>query len=316
MTITRGWLIRVTGSALILGLTLWLLPTDKVWAGFRALDWRVFLGVLAVFVCGHVLSSAKWWMLCDRPVAFLAALRAHFAGLAANLCLPGVAGGDAVRAMLAYGAGAPAGSLVAGSLGDRLIDMLALGLLSALGLLFLADGGSGSAALVAQVIALLAAILAGAFYILPRAVPWLVAKVPSLPAKGLALKVAEALGILARQPGKLALALLLSAAIQALFVALTMWLASNIGANASAAAWYFAWPLAKILAVLPISLGGIGVREASLAALMAPLGADPASIVAASLIWQAVLFAAGLIGAAAWGLTAQSTLPKPETSGS
>jgi glycosyltransferase 2 family protein len=35
----------------------------------------------------------------------------------------------------------------------------------------------------------------------------------------------------------------------------------------------FAWPLAKIAAVVPITQGGIGVREAALVVLLAPFGA-------------------------------------------
>ncbi|MGC1346557.1 MAG: hypothetical protein WA863_10765, partial [Methyloceanibacter sp.] len=64
------------------------------------------------------------------------------------------------------------------------------------------------------------------------------------------------------------------------------------------AAWFFAWPLSKIIASLPLSLAGLGVREASLAGLLAPLGAAPASIIATGLLWQTILFTTGLIGGA------------------
>ena len=62
---------------------------------------------------------------------------------------------------------------------------------------------------------------------------------------------------------------------------LAVMLASGVGVEAPLEIWFFAWPLAKILAIAPVSLGGIGVREASLAALMAPFGADAAGVVAA-----------------------------------
>ena len=48
---------------------------------------------------------------------------------------------------------------------------------------------------------------------------------------------------------------------------------------------------------MPVSLNGLGLREATLAALLDPFGADPSVIVAAGLMWQAVLFAAGGLGA-------------------
>ena len=145
--------------------------------------------------------------------------------------------------------------------------------------------------------------IAGAFYIAPAIIPVLYEKIPALPARGLVLKMTEALRALGRRPVTLLVALGLSVGVQAGFVLLTIWLAEAVGVEAPRAAWFFAWPLAKLLAVLPISLGGIGVREASLAALLTPFGAAAPGVVAASLIWQAVLFVTGLIGAAIWAST-------------
>ena len=63
--------------------------------------------------------------------------------------------------------------------------------------------------------------------------------------------------------------------------------------------------------MVPISIAGLGVREASLAALLSPLGANPAKVVAVGLLWQTILFAGGLIG----GLTLLilAKLKRPET---
>ena len=77
----------------------------------------------------------------------------------------------------------------------------------------------------------------------------------------------------------------------------TWWiLARASGLDLPAAVWFFAWPLAKLIAIVPVSLAGLGVREASLAGLLAPLGADPATVVAVGLLWQSVLLATGLAG--------------------
>ena len=110
----------------------------------------------------------------------------------------------------------------------------------------------------------------------------------------------------------------MSALIQAGFVLLAVRLAQNVGLNLPLAAWFFAWPLAKIIAVLPVSLGGLGVREVSLAVLLTGLGAAAADVVATSLIWQAVLLCAGLVGAVAWmigpsfGRSAKETFVEPK----
>ena len=300
LKITRGWAIRAGLSALVLGITLWILPMGEVIAGFQRLPPVLFVGVLLLFLAGHVVASVKWWALMERPCALWVAIRAHFAGLAANLCLPGVAGGDVVRAGIVWGHADDGAKVAAGSLGDRLVDMLALGIVAAGGLAFLAGGGDGQ--MVALVLGALVVAVLGAFYVVPALVPVILQRVPGLPASSMIDKMARALGDLGRRPGALMLALTLSVAVQAGFVWLTITIAEAIGVDAPRAAWFFAWPLAKLLAVLPISLAGIGVREASLAALLTPFGAPAASVVAASLIWQAVLFAAGILGALAWML--------------
>ena len=90
------------------------------------------------------------------------------------------------------------------------------------------------------------------------------------------------------------LAFLMSLGIQGSFIVLNIMLAREIGIEASASLWFFAWPLAKLIALAPISLGGIGVREVAIAGLMAPFGIDPALVVAQSLCWEAVLVGSGL----------------------
>ena len=290
----RRWLIRAAGSALMLGLLAWLVPLGQVVEGFSRVPLWLFASVFAAFVAGHVAAAVKWRVLTgDLP--FGAALRAHFAGLASNLMLPGVAGGDAVRAAIAQAALRNGAQVVAGALADRLVDMLALACLVLIGVLMLSD--TGNAALALKVLAVFALALIGALYVAPRLLPALWRRFDGLPARGLVLRLADALQALGRRPVLLAATLALSIAIQGLFVWLAMQLGRAVGLDLAPGAWFFAWPLAKLLAVLPVSLGGLGLREASLAALLGPFGAAPAQVVTAGLTWQAVLWLAGILGA-------------------
>jgi uncharacterized membrane protein YbhN (UPF0104 family) len=65
-------------------------------------------------------------------------------------------------------------------------------------------------------------------------------------------------------------------------------------------AWLFAWSLAKLSGLVPISLGGLAVRDATLAALLVPFGVPAAYGVVVSLAWQSVLIAGGLISGVFW----------------
>ena len=292
----RKWGIRAAGSAVFLGLLFWLLPRDAILKGFAAISLPLFLGVLGAFLIGHLFGAAKWWLLLDRGLPYLTALRAHYAGLAANLCLPGAAGGDAVRAALAHVAMRNGPKLAAGAVADRLIDMIAMACLSLTGLVLL-RGQSSGLVLGAEIAAVLIAGLAIFVYAVPRAVRAVWTRFPRLPAQGLALRTAASFAVLGRRPGLLVVTLAMSLAIQSLFVWLSARLGVAVGVDIPLAAWFFAWPLAKIVAVLPISLNGLGVRESSLAALLVPFGADAAQVVASGLVWQAVMFCAGGIGA-------------------
>lgn len=290
------WAIRAAGSATALALIFWFLPKDAIFAGFSRLSWPLFLSVLAAFLACHLATAAKWWLLMDRAIPFATALRAHFAGLAANLCLPGAAGGDAVRAGLAHVSLRDGPKVAAAAVGDRMIDLLGLACLTLWGLVML--GGQGANRALAFAVSAIVLVLAVAgLFLFPAIARTLWRRWPGLPAKALALRVADAFAGLGRKPALLLFTLVLSAAIQSVLIWLSILLAEPVGVHVPLAAWFFAWPLAKIIATLPISLGGLGVRESSLAALLVPFGAGAPEVVAAGLAWQGILYLAGALGA-------------------
>jgi uncharacterized membrane protein YbhN (UPF0104 family) len=116
--------------------------------------------------------------------------------------------------------------------------------------------------------------------------------------KKIATRIREALDALLAAPAKALAALGISALVQCSFVGLNIALARSIGIELQAAAWMLAWPLAKLVALIPVSLGGIGVREVALAVFLAPFGVEAPLAVAQSLAWEAVLVAAGLLSGA------------------
>lgn len=293
----RGWLIRLAGSAMLLGLLFWMLPRGAILDGLARVPPLLFLGVFVAFLVSHVVAAAKWWLILGRPCGFLLALRAHFGGLAANLCLPGAVGGDAVRAAMVHGAMRDAPRLAAGAVADRVIDMLALLLLSGVGLLLIGQGDVVNTGLLVKAGAALLALAVVLGWVVPMLLPRLWDLFPRLPGRSFAVKMREAFGALARQPGLLLFVLVVSVLIQGALVMLAYVLALATGVTVAAGPWVFAWPLAKILAILPISLGGLGLREATLAALLVPFGAVAAEVVAAGLAWQGVLFLTGGLGA-------------------
>jgi glycosyltransferase 2 family protein len=287
------WVIRICGSIAVLGLTFWFLPRRAVWQAMTLLPLRIWLLSLAAFMVGHVVSAFKWRLLMgSAEIPIGRAITAHFAGLTANLCLPGAAGGDVVRAGLVLHHAKNKAPIAVGSLADRVLDTLGLLLLAALGTALTVTKNESSLGLVIKLALLVTAGIGGAL-----ALVLLLPRLPLPPKfRPFVQATSEAVSTLKRRPAALVGCLCLSMSVQSAFIAVNILLATNSGLYLPAAAWFFAWPLAKLLALAPISLGGLGVREASLAALLAPLGASPPLVVAVGLLWQSILFASGLLG--------------------
>lgn len=293
----RAWALKAIGSAVVLAVLFMFVPGAEVLAGLARISFWVFALVALCFGLGHVVAALKWWILIGRPVGAGVAVRAHFAGLAANLCMPGVAGGDALRAGMIFHRVEDRAKLIAGSLVDRLIDSVALAALALLGLAMMRGDAASPLAFSAIAAVLFVGLPLAVFVLIPAGATAIVRRFPDRRGMQKLAGLSDAISQQRRRPGLLTSMTFLSVAIQGLFLGLAGWIAFEIGVDVSAGAWLYAWTLAKLIATLPISLGGLGVRELSLAALLAPFGADQASVVAASLGWQGVLFLAGAFGA-------------------
>lgn len=290
------WLVRVSVSAAMLALIFHFVPFASVWAAARQFSPGLWLAALALFLAGHAAAAAKWRMLIGEGVSYRQAFRAHLAGLAANLALPGVAGGDVVRAGLVFGQAADKGRLAMGSIADRLLDTLGLLLIALVGAYFawgpkLYDGSELRWALFGSLV-----LVAAGFIVAPMLDRALARRSASGKLARILASMVHAAADLAQSPGRLLLCLVISMAVQCLFVGINIAFAQAASVEAPVAAWFFAWTTAKIIAIAPISLGGLGVREASMAGLLKPFGADPGQVIAIGLIWQSVLYASGLIG--------------------
>jgi len=258
--------------------------------------------VWAVFAAGHFASSLKWRLNVNIGRAGLGvtdAVQIYSAGLFANLCLPSIVGGDGLKAVLAGRLTGRYESAIFGGLCERLIDTFALMALAVVGSLLCAEQVEGWAGQVLLVGGLAGAVGAGLF--LPLVLRVRLATWPRRLRRPIG-RAMVAMRRLWRRP-QLALGLLLmSLAIQSLFVLLNMWLGRGIGIDIPVAFWFLAIPLAKIVTLAPISLGGFGLREVTLATILAVVSVPESQGVLVSLLWQTVIVATGLCGGLIWFL--------------
>jgi uncharacterized membrane protein YbhN (UPF0104 family) len=176
---------------------------------------------------------------------------------------------------------------------DRVQDVLGLAALAALGALLLPTALDQRSRGVFMLLFGLMAAGTALLIIVLRLVPG--RRLP-IRLRRIAVRVRAAYRALADRPGDLAGAFVLGMALQTLQVVLNVWLGSMVGLTAPFQVWLFVWPLAKIAATLPLTQGGIGIREAALAALFAPFGVPAVLAVAVSLVFQVVVISGGLAG--------------------
>jgi uncharacterized membrane protein YbhN (UPF0104 family) len=310
-------LARVAVSAAILGGLAWRMDWGHVAAACRALDWGLWLASVGVLLAAQVVSAVRWQWLA-RPLGFAGPLRRfvglYFVGMFFNLLLPTSVGGDAVRAVgLNAGSGRRAAAVLSVLL-DRasgLLVLLAVACAAAAACpvplpawVALAVGGTALAAAVGL------AVLPVATRRLARLDPdggrW-----PGAAAKARALAVGlrEAAGLYRRDPRLVAGSTALSVVVQAAGVAQVALVGRAVGADVPPAVYGVAVPMVALLTLLPVSLNGMGVREAGLVLFLRPAGVPAGVAVTVAFLWFCGQTAAGLVGA---GVYLFGHFPRPE----
>ena len=298
---SRGWLLiilRWTAGLAVLFLLIHYFPLEPLRAALARLPGTRFLAILIGYLLVHLVGLAKWRLSVNAAGAALdlsTSAQCYSGGLFGTLFLPSILGGDVVRLAVGVQRSPRPAALLAGNIADRMLDVAAQASLVLLG-----------------------------FILLPGPLPgvWQAATHRVLPVAGLLLALAALLGFLLRRPllrgrsvrfrRRLArfryavrsvfrrpLALvrgwLLGLFIQGAFLFFTALLAVSCGLVLPLRVWLFAVPLAKMAALLPITQGGIGVREAALVAILVPFGAAGPLVLATGLVWEGVVLCGGLL---------------------
>jgi len=304
---SRGWLLiilRWAAALAVLGVLLHFLPLGPLRAAIARVPVWSFFAVLLGYLLAHCVGVAKWRMVVNAAGAeldFATSAQCYFGGLFGTLFLPSIVGGGGVRLAVGLQRSPRPAAVLTGNLVDRFLDVTAQAGLVLLGLLLIPElelapenvedtvqnvllgAACGLIALLGLLFLLRKRILGGRSVRFRRRLA----------------RQRHALRAVSNRPHVLALGWLLGTCIQLVFLMLTARLAVYCGLTLQLRAWLFAWPLAKLAAVLPLTQGGIGVREAALVALLSPFGAPGHLVLAAGLVWEGVVIAGGLIAGAA-----------------
>jgi hypothetical protein len=291
-----------------LGVLLHFLPVGPLRGAIAQIPVSRFLAVLLGYLLAHGVGAAKWRMVVNAAGAeldFATSAQCYFGGLFGTLFLPSIVGGDVVRLAVGLERSPRPAAVLTGNVVDRFLDVTAQGGLVVLGLALLPESELVPGRLEDSLeygllkIGLGVVLLGVSLFLLRKRI----LRGRSIRFRKRLARLRHALRAVSKRPRVLALGWILGTGIQTTFLLLTAQLAVYCGLRLPVRAWLFAWPLAKLAAVLPLTQGGIGVREAALVALLVPLGAPGPLVLAAGLMWEGVVIAGGLIaGALALGL--------------
>lgn len=287
---------KIITSILILAVLLYWLPLAELKETLGKISFISWLLVFAGFIAGHTLGVLKWKLLVNmgkNPLSFLVAVRCYFAGLFANLFLPSLAGGDIVKTGLAIRYNNEKATTIFGTILDRIIDTGSVIFIIIIAALFSPKFVQAQDQRIIFLIVgiFMALIVTGVLFL---AIP--PDKIKNQKIKDVLKRSKEILKQAFQKPGRPVIAFILSLSVQSTFILLTIYLAEICDIHIPLVLWFLVWPLAKLSALLPISFGGIGVREVALAALLSRLSIPLADSVALGLLWESVLVSGGLFG--------------------
>ncbi|MEX0668939.1 MAG: lysylphosphatidylglycerol synthase transmembrane domain-containing protein [Pirellulales bacterium] len=269
---------------------------EGMWTVMAKADWSWWALGLVTGLLVQVVAGIRWAELA-RPLGFdfprrFFVLR-FFEGMFFSLCLPSSIGGDVVKAYR-VGETTPRRLLAGCSVvADRLTGLSALAVL-------------GGAALAARkyslglpaTLAVAAALLAAVLTVFLGGVSFLDRLIAVLPAPHPARGFLAQLLPYQQQPSLIAKAVAWSFIVQmggAVAVALS---GRALGVDQPLSLWFSVVPLVALAMVLPISIGGFGVRENAMSYLLAEQGVLSAQGVAIALLWGLSTVLTGMVGGA------------------
>jgi uncharacterized protein (TIRG00374 family) len=215
----------------------------------------------------------------------------YYTGLLMNSVLPSGVGGDVVRVLLLSRRGYPMGVLAASGIVDRYLGLLGLLAIAGLALVFVPVElpMAESLAQLAGVALFLGALLGLSW--LPRLGLSLFSRMGNRGTSGLWEKIKRGAFIfqqIFKHPRQLTIPALLSLVSHVLYILSYASLGQSLLPEMSLLSYFLAIPGVMLILLLPISLGGLGVREISTVGLLVWMGAGQQEALTLSLLFLTI----------------------------
>lgn len=281
---------------------------ESITGSMRSASLLYLFYALLVFITSGVLGALQWGILLRfhgiKPGLY-GTISRYFMGLFFNYILPGFVGGDIIRVYQASRISGQTTQAFSSTLADRVTGLFVLVLFSLVAFMFMPKGSFGKVFPVALIMFLM---LAG-FIILFRVRP--AGKfigltfgrfIPSSVREKLTLVYNE-MNELTRSPSTLAAVFGTSIIIQFTRIMVHFLCGKAVGVEPGFICFALFVPLMEITASIPISVGGVGIRETMGVALFSTVGVVKPEVIAYTLLATFVGFLGSVPGGIAFALS-------------
>ncbi|HLI81463.1 MAG TPA: lysylphosphatidylglycerol synthase transmembrane domain-containing protein [Candidatus Binataceae bacterium] len=299
----RAFVIRVGLGVAIVSFLLWHYDARPALRTLARERWWYFAATVAIYVAGQVMSAWRWQLLAavlNMRGSFAEFLRYYFIGMFTNLFVPGLVGGDAARAFYLGRRHGKMGEAIASALADRGYGLMGLFWLAAL-IAITMNRGTLPPNVIDPIIAV--GVVAFGAYLGSPLIGRLIHLTPR--------PIRRALGIIApylHRPAAVLPAIVLSMILQASLAVCQYVLALGLGLHLPLSMFLLIVPISGVLASLPVTLNGLGLRETAYLFLFGLAGVSREDAIALGLLLFAAMMVGGLFGAIAFVTT---EVPEP-----
>lgn len=270
-----------------------------------ALNPSIILAAVLLHSGAFVFGAARWWLLfrqvdVDRA-PFSSIVPGYYIGLLFNNVLPSSMGGDIVRTLHLSLRGLDAKALAGSAIIDRAIGLAATLVLGCVGLALTPDVGLRPMDKLFIGLAAIAAPLAGLFFFSEKfrqLMEWLARRYQHTKVRAFLLDTIWVCHSYRTLIPAMFRAGLLTLLVQALVIFVYYLLGNAVGINISLATYFALVPVVFLLSSIPVSVGGLGVREGALVVLLSTAGVDGHTAAALSIAYLVVLWLSSLPGVA------------------
>ncbi len=280
----------------------------EIASGIMSAQRDLFAYAVLIFILSGIIGAFQWGVILkfhNVILAFSGTLSRYFMGLFFNFILPGFVGGDVIRIYKTAIVSGSATQAFSSTLADRVLGLLVLILFSFFAFILMPIETAYRALPVAVIMFLALAGFLCVFVFKPagRFIYRIFGKfIPHGITKKLGAVYME-MHELTRSPFTLLTIIILSFIIQFLRIAVHYVCGMAVGIELDFGYYALFVPLMAIMASLPISVGGFGVREAFAVVLFRAVGLDEEIILSYSLLATFSAFIGSIPGGIAFVLS-------------